>query len=636
MYFQDFLNGQSFDAYEYFGAHIQPDGVMFRVYAPNSDYVALIGDFSSWEEIPMAKNFDGVHEVFVDYARAGMMYKYKIYKFGYYQEHSDPYGFSTELRPGSASVICDISYEFQDKEYMKNRSLSYNEPLNIYEMHFGAWKVKNNSHNDDRFYNYLEIGDILIDYLKEHSYNAVEFMPLTEHPADISWGYQSTGFFAPTSRYGTPVELKMLIDKLHSHNIKVIMDFVPVHFAIDGYSLGRFDGTALYEYDDDAMGVSEWGSYNFNHANNIAVSFLKSSANFWLSEYHFDGLRMDAVSRIIYYQGDSTRGINHSGLEFMKSLNYGIRHRHKSAILIAEDSSDFEKVTEEVENGGLGFTYKWDMGWMNDTIDFFKLSPAQRRAHYHDLSFSMMYYYSERLLLSFSHDENVHGKATIVQKMYGNYENKFPQARALYMYMFTHPGKKLNFMGAEMAHLREFDETRQLDFDILKYPIHSAFNRYIKDLNEIYITHPALYEEDYSPDGFKWLIVEDKQGVTYAYLRKNKSQILVCVFNFSDEYHTSYEYKTNNRVLLREILNTNWDIYGGTEKRSEKMIKSICVKREEILSAYVDEFDKEMEFDKLIPTSVVENVEYLHYVKMDLPPYTARLFELVNIEDYIK
>ena len=384
------------------------------------------------------------------------------------------------------------------------------------------------------------------------------------------------------------------------------------------------------------MGVSEWGSYNFNHANNIAVSFLKSSANFWLSEYHFDGLRMDAVSRIIYYQGDSTRGINHSGLEFMKSLNYGIRHRHKSAILIAEDSSDFEKVTEEVENGGLGFTYKWDMGWMNDTIDFFKLSPAQRRGHYHDLSFSMMYYYSERFLLPFSHDENVHGKATIVQKMYGNYENKFPQARALYMYMFTHPGKKLNFMGAEMAHLREFDETRQLDFDILKYPIHSAFNRYIKDLNEIYMTHPALYEEDYSPDGFKWLIVEDKQGVTYAYLRKNKSQILVCVFNFSDEYHTSYEYRTNNRVLLREILNTNWDIYGGTEKRSEKMIKSICVKREEILSAYVDEFDKEMEFDKLIPTSVVENVEYLHYVKMDLPPYTARLFELVNIEDYIK
>lgn len=632
MYIQEFLNGYCFDAYEYFGAHIAENGVLFRVYAPNAIKVMLIGEFSSWQELHMDKNERGVHEILVSTAKQGMMYKYRIYgKDGSVVDHSDPYGFYMELRPKSASIIYDIdSYTFKDNEYIKNRKSTYDEKLNIYELHIGAWREKG---GEDNWYNYKELADMLIEYLNEHSYNAVEFMPITEYPADVSWGYQSTGFFAPTSRYGTPTDLQELIDILHSHNIKVIMDFVPVHFAVDGYALGNFDGTPLYEYADKKLGVSEWGSYNFAHNSGIVASFLKSSANYWIEKYHFDGLRMDAISRIIYYQGDSRKGINQGGLDFIKNLNQGLDKRHNNIMLIAEDSSDFAKVTEKVENGGLGFTYKWDMGWMNDTLDFFKKSPQERKGAYHKLSFSMMYYYSEKFLLAISHDENVHSKATILQKMYGGYEDKFPQGRAFYLYMFTHPGKKLNFMGAELGQLREFDENRELDYDILKYPIHSAFNRYIKDLQRIYMTYPALYKKDYDFDGFKWLIVDDMLGVTYSYIRKNENQVLVCVLNLSDEYHRGYEYKSEKKVMLKELINTNWDIYGGNEPKTDDLVKSICVKKIEKLLAYEECFEDN--FDQKDPDSIVENVSYEYYVKMNLPPYSGRLFELVNVDKFI-
>ena len=632
MYIQDFLNGYSFDAYDYFGAHIEKNGVVFRVYAKNAKNVSLIGEFSNWQEIQMQKDCNGIYEVLVENAKQGMMYKYKIYGCdGSIVEHSDPYGFYMELRPNSASIIYDIdSYEFSDEEFINRNSNIYDEKLNIYEMHLGAW-MENEKDEENHWYNYREIANLLTPYLKEHHYNAVEFMPIAEYPADVSWGYQSTGFFAPTSRYGTPTDLQFLIDTLHKNEIKVIIDFVPVHFAIDSYALSNFDGSPLYEYADKSLGVSEWGSYNFAHNSGIVASFLKSSANYWLSKYHFNGLRMDAISRIIYYNGDKNRP-NQAGVDFLKSMNRGLKNLHKNALLIAEDSSDYPKVTDKVENGGLGFTYKWDMGWMNDTLDFFKKSPEQRRQNYHKLSFSMMYYYSEKFLLSLSHDENVHSKATIVQKMYGNYEDKFPQARAFYLYMFTHPGKKLNFMGSELGQLREFDENRGLDFDILKYPIHDAFNRYMKDLQNIYMNYSCLYQKDYDMDGFKWLVVDDIQGVVYSYIRKNDDQVLVCVFNFSDQYHKNYEYKTDKRVMLREILNTNWSIYGGNEEKIDNVVKSICVRKKEIFTAYDDCFEDK--FEEKEPLSVVENISYEYYTKLDLPAYSGRLFELVNLAEH--
>ncbi|MGP1489110.1 MAG: 1,4-alpha-glucan branching protein GlgB [Peptoanaerobacter stomatis] len=633
MDFQQFFEGSCFDAYKYFGAHIQDDGVVFRVYAPNARKVTLIGEFSSWNEIHMDRGYHNVHSVFVENAKVGMMYKYRIYTDEHnFVEHCDPYGFSMELRPNFASIIADLDeYEFSDEDWMKNRTKSYDEPLNIYELHLGSWIENKDDVNG--WYKYEELSDLLIKYLEDNHYNAVEFMPLTEHPADISWGYQSTGFFAPTSRYGTPYGLQKLIDKLHKAKIKVIMDFVPVHFAIDDYALVRFDGTPLYEYPDNSMGLSEWGSYNFIHSKGEVSSFLKSSANYWLDKYHFDGLRMDAISRIIYWQGNSDRGINQKGLEFMKTLNSGLDERHKNVILIAEDSSDFPKVTAPVSDGGLGFTYKWDMGWMNDTLDFFKKTPKERKGNYNKITFSMMYFYSECFLLAISHDENVHGKATILQKMYGNYEDKFPQARAFYAYMFTHPGKKLNFMGNEIGHLREWDETKELDYFLLKYPIHDAFNKYIKRLQNIYMNSPALYDKDYMPESFKWLIVDDKQGVTYSYVRKSEVQKIVCVFNFSDEYHKNYEYKHNKKVRLKEILNSDWDIYGGkTKYQDENIIDSICVRKQEIFTAYEEDFTtlKEIDAPKEV-ISEIENISYEHYIKMDLPPYSARLFEVVII-----
>lgn len=635
MNFQSFLEGYCFDAHKYFGAHLQEKGTVFRVYAPNARKVALIGEFSSWNEISMEKEHYGVYTATVENASIGMMYKYRIYKDEQnFVEHSDPYGFSMELRPNFASVIADIdSYKFKDENWMKNRTKSYDEPLNIYEIHLGSWKT-NEQDEKNGWYSYTEIGKKLIPYLKEHSFNAVEFMPLTEHPADISWGYQSLGFFAPTSRYGKPHQLQELIDELHLNDIKVIMDFVPVHFAVDSYGLANFDFTTLYEYPDNDMGVSEWGSYNFMHSKGEVASFLKSSANYWIEKYHFDGLRMDAISRIIHWQGNSNRGINQKGLEFLKSLNLGLHNLHDNVILIAEDSTDFEKVTSPVKDGGLGFDYKWDMGWMNDTLDFFRQSPKKRRALYHTLSFSMMYFYKECFMLPLSHDENVHGKATILQKMYGNYEDKFMQARAFYTYMFTHPGKKLNFMGYEIGHLREWDENRELDYHLLKYPLHDSFNRFIKDLQKIYISSPALYDKDYMPQSFKWLIVDDNQGVTYAYLRKSKEQNIVCVFNFSDEYHKDYQYKCSKKVMLKEILNSNWDIYSGTTTyEKDKIIKSLCVRKHETITAYTDDFstDKEVDLPNEQALSIVENISYEHYIKMDLTPFTARLFEIVPI-----
>ncbi len=358
----------------------------------------------------------------------------------------------------------------------------------------------------------------------------------------------------------------------HGSGIGVIMDFVPVHFAVDDYALRNYDGTALYEYPNQDVGKSEWGSCNFMHSRGEVRSFLQSAADYWLTEYHFDGLRMDAISNMIYWQGNPARGENKGAVMFLQNLNQGLKKRHPSAVLIAEDSTARPNITTPVERGGLGFDYKWDMGWMNDTLSYFQSWPEQRTEKYHKLTFSMQYYYEEKYLLPLSHDENVHGKATILQKMYGDYDLKFPQARAFYLYMYAHPGKKLNFMGNELGQLREWDEKRQQDWDILKYPSHDAFWRFMKDLNEIYEKNPAFWQKDYERDGFLWLDCHQESRCIYAFERKGARQRIAAVFNFSGRVQTDYQVTVAGAKSLTLLLDTNRDIYGGSETGLDKKV----------------------------------------------------------------
>lgn len=599
----EFYSGRSFDAYRELGAHVKKEvtgkktvvsGVEFVTYAPNALGVNVIGEFNDWNETVMERCYDGsFFKVFVPEARPGMMYKYKIYhRDGSSMEHCDPYGFGMELRPAFASIIRDMdTYRFHDAKWMKNRSVCQGSPLNIYEVHLGSWRTKpvfdeqgnpltpeeiaESNRVAESWYTYKEIAPMLAEYVKEQGYNYVEFMPLSEHPSDQSWGYQNTGFFSPTSRYGTADDLKEMIDILHQHNIGTILDFVPVHFALDGYGLARYDGTALYEYPSNDVGYSEWGSMNFIHSKGEVRSFLQSAANYWLSEYHFDGLRMDAISRIIYWMGDESRGVNDRAVDFIRNMSQGLKDRHPSIILCAEDSTDFKGTTKETKYGGLGFDYKWDMGWMNDTLNFFRTLPFVRGEHYHDLTFSMMYNYNERYLLPLSHDEVVHGKATIIQKMAGMYEEKFPQAKALYAYMYAHPGKKLNFMGNEIGQFREWDEKREQDWDLLKYPNHDSFHQYMKALNKIYMKEPALSAWDDDPNGFAWILCGKENDVVYIFQREVNEDKVIVVLNLSGLVYKNYHFNYENGDTMKVLINSDWNKFGGSTKDTEKTIKGV-------------------------------------------------------------
>ncbi len=562
-----FYTGKSFDAYEYFGAHLCEGGVVFRTFAPQADHVDLLLG-NEGRIVPMNRVGDGnVHEVYVDGVREECPYEYRIYKrSGGWTDHCDPYGFGMELRPAHRSIVRDMGgYEFRDQNWMRDRTDRLYDSLNIYEMHAGSWRKP----NEDEWYTYDELAPILIPYLKENGFNYVEFLPLSEHPVDQSWGYQNTGFFSPTSRYGTADQLKKLIDELHLNGIGAIIDYVPVHFAIDDYGLGNYDGTALYEYPNDAVGVSEWGSYNFMHSRGEVCSFLQSCANYWLKEFHFDGLRMDAISRIIYWQGDQARGVNGNAVDFLKNMNATLKHINPGCLLAAEDSTSIGGVTKPVHEGGLGFDYKWDMGWMNDTLNFFRTGPLYRPHEYHKLTFSMMYYHDENFMLPLSHDENVHGKATVLQKMAGDYEEKFPQGRALYMYMVSHPGKMLNFMGAELGQLREWDEKREQDWDILKYPNHDNFHKFCRDLNHLYLKNNALFEWDYVDEGFNWLDCHQEERVIYAFERRSPKQRIAAIFNLSDQVQTDYVVEIPEGKKVSVLLDTDEQQYGGQTKRTK-------------------------------------------------------------------
>ena len=564
MNLQKFYMGEAFDAYEYFGAHLDGEGVVFRTYAPNARQISIIGQFNNWQEQPMEQLYQsGVWTGFSENAKPGQMYKYVIYSQNGRVEHCDPYGFGMELRPGACSIIRDLSeYTFHDEKWMKRRTRAYDKPLNIYELHLGSWKMK-----DNQWYTYNEIADELIAYLKEYGYNYVEFMPLSEHPFDGSWGYQNTGFFAPTSRYGTAAQLMELIDKLHNAGIGAIMDFVPVHFAVDAYGLKEYDGTALYEYAHKDVGESEWGSYNFNHSRREVACFLQSAANYWLKKYHFDGLRMDAVSRLIYWQCNEKCGENEAGINFLKVMNKGLHTLHPTAILIAEDSTAYFGVTKDVDKGGLGFDYKWDLGWMHDTLKYFECHPYDRTYMPDKITFSIFYAYNERYILPFSHDEVVHGKKTIIDKLNGSYADKFAQARLLYLYMMTHPGKKLNFMGNELAMFREWDEKREQDWDLLKMPTHDSFHRYIGELNHLYLKKKAIWKMDHIYDGFKWIDCKSDNKCVFGYIRTDGKQTLLTLLNFSDK--AAYiAPELDSKVTMQ--LNTDWEQFGGNTAKSRK------------------------------------------------------------------
>ena len=563
-----FFEGRDIHAYNIFGAHLEANGVRIRVYAPNAKNISVIGTFNNWDDqaSKMKKDKRGIWECFVEGAKDKDSYKYRVWQAnGELVDKMDPYAFYSELRPNTASIVSDLSYDgWTDKEWLNQRNKGFDSPVNIYEMHVGSWRKDDES---EEFVQYHEIEKELIEHCKKHHFTHVEVMPLCEYPFDGSRGYQCTGYFSSTSRYGTNHELMHFVNALHEAGIGVIMDFVPVHFVKDNYALGMFDGTPLYEYSKLEDANSEWGTANFNLWKEEVRSFLMSAANFWVDVYHVDGLRMDAISNSIFWHGNKNNGVNEGACDFMKRMNHLLNEAHQGKImLIAEDSSDFPNVTKPSYAGGLGFDYKWDLGWMNDTLSYLKRDPIYRKWHHHDVTFSMAYFYSERFILPFSHDEVVHGKATIVDKMWGSYEDKFAQARALYVYMFTHPGKKLNFMGNEIGQLREWDEQKSCDWFLLDYPMHDAFEHLCEDLGKIYTENDAFFDQDYDPSRFCWIDADNVGQNTFSFIRRCSKKDFVIIMNFTTNPYDHQQFGVPCKGKYKEILNTEWDKYNGNLK----------------------------------------------------------------------
>ncbi|MBE6838613.1 MAG: 1,4-alpha-glucan branching protein GlgB [Ruminococcus sp.] len=553
------LEGSSLSAYEVFGAHPDDNGVRFTVYAPNAVSVAVIGDFNGWTDSLMVRTDNGVWTSYVNGAKQGDLYKYRIKTAdGEVFDRADPFAFFSEKRPDTASVVYDIGgYEWTDSDWVKKRSKNFSAPLNIYEVHAGSWKKKSGE-----FMTYTELADELIPYTKEIGATHIELLPITEHPFDGSWGYQSSGYFSATSRYGNPHGLMQFIDRCHAEEIGVILDFVPVHFVGDYFALAKFDGGYIYESDYDDMRNSRWGTVLFDFTKPYVVSFLRSALEFWITEYHIDGIRFDAVSNMIYRNGESNCGINESGIWFLKYTNYTLSKRHPDVMLIAEDSSVFGKVTTPVEYGGLGFDYKWELGWMNNTLNFLSLPPERRRGKSSAIDHSMSYFYNENYLLPLSHDEVVHGKKSLLEKMYGSNEEKLAQLRLLYLYMFSHPGKKLLFMGSELASHREWNEAAELEWENLSSPDGEEISRFVRELYRIYRSERALYECDFDNRKFKWLDFSGR-NCAFSYTRyDNDGKRLFFVLNFSNE-KIKYNLNTDRAKGFEVLLDTDSKAFGG-------------------------------------------------------------------------
>lgn len=577
--FDSFFAGHCLDAHHVFGAHFAYEGVngvRFTVYAPNARQMFVMGSFNHWNkyEHRMTKiSPQGVWSVFVPNVTEWDLYKYFIENAkGEWVEKSDPFAFYSEVRPKSSSIVTNLkNFPWEDKLWMNRRTKHLQEPMSIYEVHIGSWRKKYSF----EWMSYEEMASHLIPYVKEMGYTHIELMPVNEHPFDGSWGYQATGYFSATSRYGTPKQLMQFINECHMNDIGVILDFVPVHFVKDSFGLIDFDGTPLYEYPNFEDANSQWDTLLFDLWKEEVRSFLMSAASFWLEMYHFDGIRIDAVSNIIFWHGNKQRGVNEGAVAFVRRLNYYLSQRYPSAILVAEDSSDFPKVTHPTFEMGLGFDYKWDLGWMNDTLKYYSIDPLYRSYHHHQLTFSMAYFYSERFILPLSHDEVVHGKGTIINKMWGDYDQKFAQARNLYAYMFAHPGKKLNFMGNELAHFREWDEDRELDWHLLQYQRHNSFNRLFVDLNHIYNHHSCLSRFDFDHKGFRWIDADNVNASLYSFYREDEKSIIVCIFNMTPVAHEQVHIGVPYAGKYTEIMNTEKDIYDGCNMCNYQPIEAI-------------------------------------------------------------
>ncbi|NJL56942.1 1,4-alpha-glucan branching protein GlgB [bacterium] len=576
--------GNYLNAYEKMGAHLREidgvTGVNFAVWAPNAYKVAVVGDFNGWDARchPMRRHVDqGIWELFIPGVGLGAKYKFELrsHNMGYRAEKADPYGFYAELRPATASIVVDIdAYTWGDDAWMEERrEMDFiNQPMAVYEAHLGSWKRK----AGDEWLTYRELADELVPYLVEMNYTHIELMPVAEHPFDGSWGYQVTGYYAPTSRFGTPQDFMYFVDQCHQHNIGVIVDWVPAHFPKDGFALSYFDGTHLYSHEDSRKGEHpDWGTYIFNYGRNEVKNFLLANALFWLRYYHIDGLRVDAVSSMLYLDFGRESGEwipnmyggneNLEAVAFLRQFNEVVHENYPGAVTIAEESTSWAMVSRPTYLGGLGFTFKWNMGWMHDTLKYLQKDSIYRRYHHNQITFSMMYAFSENFVLSLSHDEVVHGKGSIMGKVTGDDWQKFATVRALYGYQATHPGKYLNFMGSEIAQWREWSEARSLDWHLLDYEPHQKMQRYVRELNAFYQSQPPLYEQDFVPEGFQWLDANDADNSIFTYMRfaKDQSDFLVVAVNFTPVPRQNYRIGVPVWSRYAEVLNSDSDFYGG-------------------------------------------------------------------------
>jgi 1,4-alpha-glucan branching enzyme len=583
-----FISGKHFRLYEKMGAHLltvnKTDGTYFAVWAPNAMEVAVMGNFNTWNRKThqLYKRWDasGIWEGFIPYIAKGEVYKYYIKGFdGTDIEKGDPYALRWEHPPQKASIVWDTDYSWKDKSWLAKRPKlnALDQPMSVYELHLGSWQ--RDPSNPDRVLSYGEIATSLVPYILEMGFTHVELMPIMEYPYYPSWGYQITGYFAASSRHGTPQDLMYLIEELHKNNIAVILDWVPSHFPGDANGLFNFDGTHLFEHADMRKGFHpDWKSYIFNYDRNEVRSFLISNAMFWLDQYHADGLRVDAVASMLYFDFSRTAeeaGTNEFGgsdnlgaIAFLKDLNEAIYSNYKGVQTIAEESSTFDGVTRPVYAGGLGFGMKWMMGWMNDTLKYFKNDPIARKHHHHQLTFSMTYAFTENFMLPFSHDEVVHGKSSMIYKMPGDEWQKFANLRVLYAYMFTHPGTKLLFMGNEFAQTNEWNFTESLSWDLLQHAPHAGMQQLVKALNLLYRKEVALYKYNFSYKGFEWIDADDADSSVFIYARKSDKakDTLIIVLNLTPVYRTDFTIGVPSKGKWVEIFNTDAVSFYGSGK----------------------------------------------------------------------
>lgn len=555
------------------------EGVRFAVWAPSAKRVSLVADFNFYDGRvnPMrSMGASGVWELFVPGLKEGEKYKFEIKpQIGHVKVKNDPFGYQTEVRPLNASVVANVDhFMWEDWQWMdcRAKSLSSPKPLNIYEIHAGSWRK-----NQGQFLNYRELAVELVPYLKKMGYTHVELMPIQEHPLDESWGYQVSNFYAVTSRYGTPTDFQWFVNYLHVNELGVILDWVPGHFPTDEFSLSRFDGTSLYEHEDPRQGFHpHWHTYIFNFGRHEVSNFLIANAHFWFEKMHIDGLRVDAVASMLYLDYGREDGSwipnkyggreNLEAIEFFKHLNSTVHDRFPGVLMIAEESTSFTGVTHSVQQGGLGFDMKWNMGWMNDTLRFFSKDMIFRKYHHNDLTFGLLYSFSERFLLPLSHDEVVHGKGSLLARMPGDMWQKFANLRLLHSYQLCQPGKKLIFMGGEIGQWNEWWVKSEIEWFLLGFPTHQGLQTMIADLNHCYLRHPAFWERDFDHTGFSWVDFADIDNSVISYMRIGENQKLLCVHNFTPNYHEQYFLKLSNIREIREVFNSDAEKYGGTGK----------------------------------------------------------------------